>query len=149
MRDINKNFLKLLILADHLAKDHLINDYHNLHYLYIPKFNKHLIGKSNLFYFIFPQMVCELPSLFGEWEKCDGENVHYKPNRYSNFYYAMAEFFGLSIEEYIHLFSPDSQNVDKFGGKMLSKDSSPKEMSGNIMCFLDYVLEQIQITKSE
>jgi hypothetical protein len=57
----------------------------------------------------------------------------------------MAEFFGLSIEEYLHLFCPESQNVSKFGGEMLYKESTPEEMSANIMCFLNYVLDQIQI----
>ncbi len=66
MRNIERNYLKLLILAEHLASGNLINDYHNLHYLYIPKFNKHLIGKSKLYYFVFPQIICELPGLFGE-----------------------------------------------------------------------------------
>lgn len=66
MRDVQNNFLKLLLLADHLSAGNLKYDYHNLHYLYIPKFNRHIIGNHQHYYFIFPYVVSELPHLFSE-----------------------------------------------------------------------------------
>ena len=66
MRDIDKHFLKLLMLADHLNSDQIKNDYHNLHYLYVGKNRNVLIGTQQKYYFIFPQMVRELPYVFSE-----------------------------------------------------------------------------------
>ena len=55
----------------------------------------------------------------------------------------MCEFFGLTIEEYIHLFCPENQNTTKYGGIQLTKESTTREMAENIMAFLNVVLEEI------
>lgn len=46
-------------------------------------------------------------------------------------------FFGLTPQEYTHLFDTEGyQNLPKYGGKYLSKDSTPSDVAFNILEFL-------------
>lgn len=61
-----------------------------------------------------------------------------------NLYLAMSEYFGLQIDEYIHLFSPGGQNVEKYQGNILEKESTPEQISLNIYAFLKVIIDEFK-----
>lgn len=49
------------------------------------------------------------------------------------------DFFNLDCRAFRHLFSPEAQDCDKFGGRMLERNATEKEVAYNIRCFLERV----------
>lgn len=45
---------------------------------------------------------------------------------------AVCEFFGLSTEEFMHLFVPRAQTIEQFGGEILKYDAIPEDVAINI-----------------
>jgi|GEM_PF-2991956 hypothetical protein len=51
--------------------------------------------------------------------------------------YAVVEFFQLDIEEALHCFSFEKQNIERYGGQKLTVNSTPKDVANNIFSFLE------------
>jgi hypothetical protein len=45
-------------------------------------------------------------------------------------------FFGISYMEFAHLFFPQGQDVEKYGGKFLEQNATPKQVAANIEAFV-------------
>lgn len=46
------------------------------------------------------------------------------------------KFFGLNAEQTFHLFIPNSQRCENYGGRVLGGRASPKQVASNIMEFI-------------
>ncbi len=54
---------------------------------------------------------------------------------------ACMHFFKLSLEEVYHLFIPGGQNLELYGGKLLTYDSEPEEVGENMLEFISFKLK--------
>jgi hypothetical protein len=78
----------------------------------------------------------ECPILFpGEWQ-FQGNDLRLvgKPTRTAS--EAAARFFGITQTEVFHLFFPEDQQPEKFGGKELSETATKEEVAENILAFI-------------
>jgi hypothetical protein len=62
------------------------------------------------------------------------------PNIHIN--YAVMEFFGLELKEYLHLFCIDRPSCDLYGGIPMTLDYTAKDVANNIYIFLERVIEK-------
>ena len=50
--------------------------------------------------------------------------------------YGSANWFGISAEQFYHLFVPDRQKIEKYGGKTLNDNATRYEVAANIRIFV-------------
>lgn len=132
MRNIDQSFLRLLALAEHFEKDELHEQYYGLHFFYSDDKKRLLIGMNGKYHCIFPQAVCELVYLFSDFKKQSDGGIIYTPAPSAGMYFGMMEYFGLELNEFLHLFSVDGQNTDLYGGKKLGIDYTSEDLAKNI-----------------
>ena len=58
--------------------------------------------------------------------------------------YALIEFFGLEFQELLHLFSPCHQNIEKYGGKIITMESNAEDILVNVYAFLKITLDDFE-----
>jgi len=77
----------------------------------------------------------ECPVIWGEWRF----NYEGKPRLGENCSCSNsgAEWFGINHAEYIHMFVPNSQNTDNFGGRSLKNFSNRYQVAANIKAFIN------------
>lgn len=85
----------------------------------------------------------ELSQLFPDWPYNASDNdFEAMP--------AVFDFFSLSDEEFWHMFDLNGhQNVEFFGGKILSEESTVNDISENILAIVRKRKQQIDIDKSK
>lgn len=72
----------------------------------------------------------------GEWKFAkDGDPV----TTFNNSLSSSKDFFGIIHDEFMHLFVPDSQNIDKYGGKHLDDRATKEQVANNILEFIKIV----------
>lgn len=142
MRNLKDTFIPLLVLAQHLESGDLKETYERLHFFYSDDRKLLLIGKGEKYHMVVPQVVFELPHLFSEFQRTASGDVYYVVAPDVQINYAVLEFFGLTIKEYLHLFCIDKQNCAEFGGSPITLDYTTKQLAENILEFLDRVLEK-------
>lgn len=141
MRNLKNNFIPLMVLAQHLECGDLKENYEKLHFYYSDDRKFLLIGKGERYHMVVPQVIFELPHLFGAFKRTASGDVYYAVAPDVQINYAVLEFFGLTIKEYLHLFCIDRQNCEEFGGSSITLDYTTKQLAENIIEFLDRVLE--------
>lgn len=86
-------------------------------------------------YYDFP--FCECVHIFKEWIfTSDGLPVLNGISQPTVVDSAM-DFFNMDSYLFQHLFSPMAQDCDTFGGHMLERNATEKEVAHNIRCFLE------------
>jgi len=88
-------------------------------------------------YYDFP--FCECAHIFKEWIFTpDGIPVLDGISQPTVVDSAM-DFFNLDSHSFQHLFAPQAQDCDTYGGQMLERNATEKEVAYNIRCFLERV----------
>jgi len=54
-------------------------------------------------------------------------------------WYVIADFFSITERQAKHLFFPDAQNIEKFGGRELGNGATAKNVANNIDAFIEKV----------
>ena len=134
--------IRLIELAEHLLSGKLYEEYTSLHFLYSDDKKRLLIGKNDKYHLIIPQTIFELSGLFPEFKMLSNNVMIYEPLPDFGIYYGMMEFFGLKVEEFLHLFAIDCQQTIKYGGKELTIDYTHQEIANNIFEFLEIIMKQ-------
>mgnify|MGYP000253431721 CR=1 FL=1 len=149
MRNLRDTFMRLLILADHLKAGKLFENYEKLHYFYSDDKKILLLGKGGLYHCIVPQAYYELPYLYSEFGRTAAGEVYYKESSGVHVNYAIMEFYGLNLQEYLHLFAVRRQNCERYGGSLVTVDYSVQQIATNIQEFLERVLEEEKLKKKK
>src|SRR5690242_18999015 len=89
----------------------------------------------------------ECPVLFPEQWRFKGRFVFLRWGCETGLWAACA-FFGLSIGQSRHLFMPEAQFVDAFGGRFLNDSASRFEVATNIYDFIRVKERELGITDS-
>lgn len=141
MRNLRETFLRLMILAQHLETGEMKESYEKLHFFYSDDRKFLLIGRGGKYHMVIPQVVFELPYLFSHFKRTASGQVYYDLAPEVQVNYAVMEFFGLELKEYLHLFCVDRASCDLYGGKPLTLDYTVNDIANNIFIFLEKVLE--------
>lgn len=81
---------------------------------------------------VFITPIRNLPKIFkNEWQNEKGELV-WKDDEDATTLSSIQKFFGIDCEMLMHLFAPYAQSNQKFGGKILKNNASPKDIAFNI-----------------
>lgn len=81
---------------------------------------------------VFITPIRNLPKIFkNEWLNEKGEFV-WKEDEDATTLSSIQKFFGIDCEMLMHLFAPYAQSNQKFGGKLLKNNASPKDIAFNI-----------------
>lgn len=148
MRNLRETFIRMMILAEHLDRGVLYESYEKLHFFYSDDRQILLIGRGGRYHMVIPQIVFELPHLFSEFKRTATGEVYYKPAPNLQVNYAVMEFLGLTIKEYLHLVCVD-RFQEEFGGERITLDYTTKQLAQNIYIFLEHTLENEKIKKSK
>lgn len=54
------------------------------------------------------------------------------------------DFFGISCNEFWHLFSHGAQDIAEYGGMPLSERATPRQVAMNILCFIEVKRKQMR-----
>lgn len=99
----------------------------------------------------FTWVIGLLPLIFGKyWAYGSTEKVILKSTIQSATHKCVQEFFGLSSDEYMHLFVAYFQNTEKYGGRILRHDmATGMDISGNIKELVrrKKILEEMKLIK--
>ena len=88
-----------------------------------------LVGQFPMFYGI----VTVLPKIWSEeWGQDKDESYYWKKNPNGNLIDSLMTFFFLEYSMIGHIFIPGAQNINLYGGKILTKFSSSREIAYNI-----------------
>ena len=78
--------------------------------------------------FTFTWVIGVLPLVFGKyWAYSGKENIILKADPSASTFKSIQNFFGLSKNEYFHLFVAYFQDVERFGGRLLQHDMTSGE----------------------
>lgn len=81
---------------------------------------------------VFITPIRNLPKIFrDEWMTANGVFV-WKEDENATTLSSIQKFFGIDCEMLMHLFAPYAQSNQKFGGKLLKNNASPKDIAFNI-----------------
>ncbi|HEX8517892.1 MAG TPA: hypothetical protein VF868_16970 [Bacteroidia bacterium] len=144
MRDTDNTFMRMMILAAHLENGQFYEEYYSLHFFYSDDKKTLLIGRAGKYHCVFPQVICELPHLFLEFRKGGDGRIIYKPSPKLNSHYGMLEFFGLELDEFLHLFTVGGQKPEKYGGQLLTIDYTIDQLKSNLFEFMQIILNDRQ-----
>jgi hypothetical protein len=94
---------------------------------------------------VFPYFgfaVHELIYIFpGEWHSHKNGDVYFKGDHIKNSTSSVLEFFGIGYDIFEHFLIPGLQYPQLFGGRVLKKDATPKQVGQNILAFLKKIEE--------
>ena len=136
-----------MILAEHLSKNKFEAEYKKKHIFYSDDSSRSLIGREDMYHFLFPQVIYELVTLFKEFELTTEGNIIYAPEPYLALYNGMRKFFGLEIHEFLYLFSVDHKDLKKLRNKIQTEDYKNKVIVANMYEFLQSVIDNHNKTK--
>lgn len=122
---------RLQILAAHLRKN---RQYEVVGNSLLPVLGMHGDGNTIRF-FEFPFYECV--HLFKEWTFSPEGLPVLEGTSQSTIGDCVADFFNLDDELFRHLFSPYSQDCSKYGGRLLERDATKRDISYNIKCFVE------------
>jgi hypothetical protein len=89
----------------------------------------------------------ECPAVFKQW-KFVKDQVVLKNSPHGVHPFADArDFFGLDVDECEHLFNPDSQQPNIYGGKCLNDTASRIQVAANIRAFIN--LKKLELEKGK
>jgi hypothetical protein len=89
----------------------------------------------------------ECPAVFKQW-KFIKDQVVLKGSQHGVHPFADArDFFGLDVDEAEHLFNPDSQQPNAYGGKRLDDTASRIQVAANIRAFIN--LKKLELQKEK
>jgi hypothetical protein len=142
MRNFEVSFMRLMMLAEHMEGGRFNEEYEGLHFFYSDDKKTLLIGRDGKYHCLFPQVTCEMSYLFQEFKKSENGNVLYMPAPEVSIYFGMMEFFGLELQEFLHLFAVGGQQPAKYHGKLLSIEYEAKDIAANIFEYLEVILEK-------
>ncbi len=141
MRNIEHSFMRLMVLCNHL-QDFDKGHYTPMMYIFSDDQKHVILGNGNgKFYVIYPFVVYEMSKLFTEFYEDKRNYVRRADVPKMDINYSMMEFFGISTDVFLHLFSVGTQCIEKFGGSDLTPSSTPEDVAHNIECYLQYVIE--------
>jgi hypothetical protein len=138
MKNITKYNKRLLLFADWLNSCKG-KDEPNIQGAWIQWEEDHAeiwyVVSFNMDYFL------ELPSVFKEWSNYGPANeveIKWWP-KYLGMVGMIRKFFWLHPKEFTHLFDTEGrfQNIEKYGGAVLNRNSSPQEIANNIIEFVE------------
>lgn len=146
MRNLRDTFMRLFILAQHLETGNMRESYEKLHFFYSDDKQILLIGRGGRYHMVIPQIVFELPYLFSEFKRTATGEVYYIPAPEIGINYAVMEYFGLTINEYLHLACIDRFH-EEFGGERITLDYTTKQIAQNMYVFLERTIESHKSNK--
>ena len=132
-----ENIPRMLLLAEHLKSKELNEAYAENRLAYSTNKINLMIGNNGICHFLFPFVVQELPVLFSGWKLTGNGYITYLVDPSLSNNYAILEFFGLSLNVLLHLFSIENQVPEKYGGYLLDRSSKPKHVAENIFRYLE------------
>ena len=141
MRNIETTWMRLLKFSEHLSSDKIYQENYGVHCFYSDDESRWLIGREDTYHFIFPQIITEPPKVFLEFEKTKQGSLIYKPEPTLAICYAMLEFFGLELYEFLYLFTIDRRNFKKLHNAIYTKEFRIEVIAVNIYRFLQAVLD--------
>jgi hypothetical protein len=139
--------MRLMILAEHLSNNKFETEYKKVYIFYSDDSSRSLIGRKDMYHYLFPQVVYELATLFNEFEVTKDGNIIYVTEPYLALYNAMKKFFGLEIHEFLYLFSVDHKDSKKLRNKIHTEDFKNKVIVANMYEFLQSVIDNHNKTK--
>jgi len=96
-------------------------------------FDNQLVGRFPMFFGV----VSLLPKIWpAEWAVTAESKYYCKQYPNSDIVEALMKFFSLEFSMVGHIFIPGAQNINLYGGKMLTKYSSTVDMAENIREFI-------------
>jgi hypothetical protein len=125
---------RLLTFADHLAKI----DLHPEHGILITAFMVHIVDKARITYEIrYPYCVMqELVVCFPDdwkWHERTTDPVLENSDPREGTVHSLVDYFGMTMEELAHCYDCDGfQDIERFGGEILTTDSGCIEVAKNI-----------------
>lgn len=130
MKDNSIKTERLQILAAHLRR----NKQYEVDNSLLPVLGLHGDG-CVIRFFEFPFFECV--HLFKEWTFSPEGHPVLEGTSQSTIGDCVADFFNLDDALFLHLFSPYNQDCGKYGGRLLERDASRRDISYNIKCFLE------------
>jgi len=97
---------------------------------------------------LFPVYECvisSLPKAFpDDWVASDGTVVFRRSDRRVCLLSSIIIYFGLDVDQFMHLFTPYAQEPDQLGGHFLDRDATPEDIAYNIsemICFYELAMQ--------
>ena len=85
----------------------------------------------------FQSLFYECPHIFREWTFSNEGLPVLEGTSNSSVADSVMDFFNLDDALFQHLFSPFSQNYERYGGKTLKRSATRREIAFNIRCFVE------------
>ena len=133
-----KDLSKLQRLADHLVNNatELSQKYKKFTSLRIAKGNS-LMFWDNVYYIILPWWEEELTIVFKhDFSRNYKNHVIYHLQPKISIPFVLPLYFNMPTEDYVHCFFIGQQNIEKFGGKPLTINSTPKECGLHLRAYI-------------
>lgn len=125
---------RLMKLANHLLHGKLGHEEWNFSVLNNGLFDKKGCGTAGC-------ALGECPIVFPRHWKFSKQSTYYfyptlKSCQFENAFSCAIKFFGIEYGAAAHLFDPNSQKPEEYGGKALGNDAAREEVARNILAFL-------------
>lgn len=88
-------------------------------------------------YYVYPMK--ELPYMFADWKMDRDCSPYWVGDKNKTPVTSAMLYFDFCFDVFKHIFSPNEQNIEWFGGKVLSKTASPQEIAHNMLELLKRV----------
>lgn len=132
MKDSSIKTDRLLILAEHLRKRKQFEGANRSASL--PTLRIHENG-CIIRHFDFPFYECA--HIFSEWTFTSDGLPSLREVSQSTIADSAMDYFNLDNSLFQHLFSPLAQDYEKYGGRILQRNASKRDIAFNIRCFLE------------